>query len=64
MRRTVISLVFLVSIPCFAYSQTTRTVLVEQFTGTWCGYCPYGVDILNNILCRTSAPLHTIAPMQ
>ncbi len=27
-----------------------RTVLFEKFTGTWCGWCPYGVDILDEIL--------------
>ncbi|MFC1564353.1 Omp28-related outer membrane protein [candidate division KSB1 bacterium] len=30
-----------------------RTVLVEKFTGTWCGWCPYGVEILDNILDKT-----------
>jgi N-acetylneuraminic acid mutarotase/thiol-disulfide isomerase/thioredoxin len=26
---------------------TEKKVLVEEFSGTWCGYCPYGVDILH-----------------
>ncbi|MDH7515959.1 MAG: Omp28-related outer membrane protein [Bacteroidota bacterium] len=39
---------------CFtvAQSQTTRTVLIEQFTGTWCQWCPYGADSIREILAR------------
>lgn len=30
--------------------QQPRTVLIEQFTGTWCQWCPYGADIIKNLL--------------
>ena len=30
-------------------AQTARNVLIEEFTGTWCGYCPYGADSLRAI---------------
>ena len=33
-------------------AQTTRNVLIEEFTGTWCGYCPYGADSLKAVLAR------------
>jgi hypothetical protein len=29
---------------------TARYPLLEQFTGTWCQYCPYGADSINSIL--------------
>ena len=28
---------------------TEMNVFVEQFTGTWCGYCPYGAEVLNDL---------------
>ncbi len=31
---------------------TARFVLLEQFTGTWCGWCPYGSDSVAAILAR------------
>jgi len=27
-----------------------RKVLFEQYTGTWCGWCPYGYEILEGLL--------------
>jgi len=27
-----------------------KTLLIEQFTGTWCGYCPRAIDFIHNIL--------------
>ncbi|MBT4484487.1 MAG: redoxin domain-containing protein [Candidatus Latescibacteria bacterium] len=30
-------------------NNTQRNILVEMFTGTWCGWCPYGVEVLNEI---------------
>ncbi|MFN0187960.1 MAG: Omp28-related outer membrane protein, partial [Bacteroidia bacterium] len=32
-----------------ATAQVNRKILVEEFTGTWCGYCPDGHYILGNI---------------
>jgi len=31
-------------------AQAPRKVLLEDYTGTWCGYCPDGTTIMNNIL--------------
>jgi len=27
-----------------------KTLLIEQFTGTWCGYCPRAIEFIHNIL--------------
>ncbi len=54
MRRLLLFLVvilFMISITFIpSVAQTTRTVMLEEFTGTWCGWCPYGADILAAIL--------------
>ena len=26
-----------------------RTVLLEMYTGTWCGWCPYGADVVKEL---------------
>jgi hypothetical protein len=26
-----------------------KHVLLEEFTGTWCGWCPYGVDVIHEL---------------
>ncbi len=44
------SLLLLLLLIAPAGAQTTRTILIEEFTGTWCGYCPYGADSLAAIL--------------
>ena len=31
-------------------SSFTKKVLIEEFTGSWCGYCPDGADRLKNII--------------
>lgn len=28
----------------------TKKVLLEEFTGSWCGYCPSGAEILQNLM--------------
>ena len=45
-------LVALFSAPFTAPAQTPRTLLMEEFTGTWCQWCPYGHDSLVTILAR------------
>ncbi|NOY06304.1 MAG: Omp28-related outer membrane protein, partial [Chlorobi bacterium] len=45
----VLSLLFFL-FPSIAGSQTTRTVLIEEFTGAWCGFCPYGAAVIEDIL--------------
>ncbi|MBE0645439.1 MAG: Omp28-related outer membrane protein [Bacteroidetes bacterium] len=48
-RSTLIAVLF--ALPLVAGAQTTaRTTLIEQFTGTWCQWCPYGADSINSIL--------------
>lgn len=37
-------------LPAFLPAQTARTLLIEEFTGTWCQFCPYGADSLEAIL--------------
>ena len=48
---------------------TDPFVLVEQYTGTWCPYCPYGVDVLKQVARTYGAKIHRAAwhyndPMQ
>jgi Outer membrane protein Omp28 len=40
---------FICLISMSATAQVNRKILVEEFTGTWCGYCPDGHYILDNI---------------
>ncbi len=45
----------LIAIPMLLSAQTTtRTVLIEQFTGTWCQYCPYGADMIDQMTASNS----------
>lgn len=37
-------------LPMLTQAQTARTPLLEQFTGTWCQWCPYGADSVNALL--------------
>jgi hypothetical protein len=49
--KRLLPLLLLVLLPVLAVqAQTARTVLLEEATGTWCGYCPFGADTLNAIL--------------
>ncbi|MBR9974044.1 MAG: Omp28-related outer membrane protein [Bacteroidetes bacterium] len=45
-------LALLLALPTLVNAQgtTARFPLLEQFTGTWCPYCPYGADSVNSIL--------------
>jgi len=42
----------LVAIPMLLTAQTTttRSTLLEQFTGTWCSWCPYGADMVDTVI--------------
>jgi len=48
LRTSAIAVLF--ALPMLLPAQTTRTVLLEQFTGTWCQYCPYGADEVDSVL--------------
>ncbi len=51
----IITFVFvLLLFPLLLSAQTTRTVLMERFTGTWCEWCPYGADEVNTLLANNS----------
>ncbi len=41
---------FVLLLPALTQAQTARTPLLEQFTGTWCQWCPYGADSVNALL--------------
>lgn len=46
-------LAVLFALPVVLQAQTTaRYPFLEQFTGTWCQYCPFGADTVNAILAR------------
>ena len=33
-----------------APTEFTKKVLIEEFTGSWCGYCPSGAETLSNLI--------------
>jgi hypothetical protein len=45
-------LALLLALPMLVNGQTStaRFPLLEQYTGTWCQYCPYGADSVSSIL--------------
>jgi hypothetical protein len=44
-------LAILIALPILTQAQTTaRYTLIEQFTGTWCPWCPYGADSIDAII--------------
>ncbi len=48
-RSTLLAVLF--ALPLVVNAQTTaRYPMLEQFTGTWCQWCPYGADSINSIL--------------
>lgn len=53
--RTALSFVALVLLlPLLVQAQTTaRRPLIENVTGTWCQYCPFGADSIRSIKLRT-----------
>ena len=52
-------ILFLFLLSLHTQGQTTRKILVEEFTGDWCGYCPEGHEILEDII--TSNPNRVVA---
>jgi hypothetical protein len=50
MRRHIILAVALLAFAFPARSQNTNRILFEGCTGTWCGWCPCGHEVLNGIL--------------
>lgn len=54
MKRFLPALLLVAALATSVSAQTARTVLIEEATGTWCGYCPYGGDTLHAILASMS----------
>jgi len=49
--KTKISIFILLITICFsANSQTTKKVLIEEITGTWCGLCPQGFVFMDSLM--------------
>lgn len=46
----IFSLLLLNLNPSKIYSQTSNNVVLEYCTGAWCGFCPCGHEILDQIL--------------
>ena len=42
-----------------AMAQAPRNVLIEEFTGAWCGYCPMGITYIDEV--STAHPSNVIA---
>jgi thiol-disulfide isomerase/thioredoxin len=40
---------------------TDLSVYVEEFTGTWCGYCPYGVDSLHSLIQQFGSKVNIVS---
>lgn len=55
--KLLLSVLFLLSL--HVSGQATRKILIEEFTGDWCGYCPDGHEILENI--TTANPNRIVA---
>lgn len=45
---TIVSVLFAFS-PLLSFAQDTNNVVLEECTGTWCGYCPCGHQIIETI---------------
>jgi len=50
MIRNILFSIFILTIFISLTVYGQRKVLLEEFTGTWCGWCPYGADIIKQIL--------------
>lgn len=50
MKKTLLSVFALLFAGSMAQAQSVQKVLIEEFTGAWCGYCPDGALILEDIL--------------
>jgi|JI10StandDraft_1071094.scaffolds.fasta_scaffold95644_2 hypothetical protein len=50
MKKLVYSLSFLSFLSLSMNAQTVKKVILEDFTGTWCGWCPEGTVILEGLL--------------
>ena len=52
-----------IPVTLFLQSEPSRDkrVLLEEFTGTWCGWCPYGVDSIHAMLARYGNELVVIS---
>lgn len=50
MKRNLLLTVFAVGCLQFAFGQSIQKVVIEEFTGAWCGYCPEGAGIMEDIL--------------
>ncbi|MBR5202120.1 MAG: hypothetical protein IKW45_02540, partial [Clostridia bacterium] len=40
--------------------QQSRNVLIEEFTGRMCGYCPYGQALVNQALAQYPGQVYTV----
>jgi hypothetical protein len=47
--RNIVAATALLALSLSANAQTTRKVILEDFTGTWCGWCPEGTVILEGL---------------
>ena len=49
-RSSILAVLLVLPMLLSAQTTTTRTVLLEQFTGTWCQWCPYGAEEIDSVL--------------
>lgn len=49
MKKILFSLFSLSALTYTSQAQTVKKVILEDFTGTWCGWCPEGTVILENL---------------
>lgn len=50
MKKIFYSFAFFALLPNLGFSQTVKKVILEDFTGTWCGWCPEGTVIVEQLL--------------
>ena len=54
MKKILLSLLTIMFSLQIVFAQSLQKVVVEEFTGAWCGYCPEGAEILENLATSNS----------
>ena len=54
-------IIFLAAVLQQSMAQAPRKVLIEEFTGTWCGYCPLGITNIDQVKATYSSTVIAVA---
>ena len=50
MKKILLSVTTILSLVVITHAQAPRKVVLEDYTGGWCGFCPRGTTIMNNLI--------------